>query len=170
VFFDHEQAASESYLALISRMRRAIDHGHLEIEVDRCPADEPGYVRIHVEVEVSNFYPSIAAGVSMPAYMATQAFIHVLVTHAFLRSLATLELADPPHAAYIDEVEVGRRVAGHIRVAFAVADSATVAGELAGAGATVIAEPTRTPWASLNARLEAPADLQLTLFSDDDPA
>ena len=26
---------------------------------------------------------------------------------------ATLELADPPHAAYIDEVEVGRRVAGH---------------------------------------------------------
>ena len=37
---------------------------------------------------------------------------------------ATLELADPSHAAYIDEVEVGRRVAGHIRVAFAVADSA----------------------------------------------
>lgn len=27
---------------------------------------------------------------------------------------ATLELADPPHAAYVDEVEVGRRVAGHI--------------------------------------------------------
>ncbi len=30
---------------------------------------------------------------------------------------ATLELTDPPHAAYIDEVEVGRRVAGHVRVA-----------------------------------------------------
>jgi len=80
---------------------------------------------------------------------------------------ATLELADPAHAAYIDEVEVGRRVAGHVRVAFAVADSAAATGELAAAGATVIAEPTRTPWASLNARLEAPADLQLTLFSDD---
>jgi lactoylglutathione lyase len=80
---------------------------------------------------------------------------------------ATLELADPPHAAYIDEVEVGRRVAGHIRVAFAVADSAGTTRELAGAGATVIAEPTRTPWASLNSRLEAPANLQLTLFSDD---
>ena len=26
---------------------------------------------------------------------------------------ASLELTDPPHAAYIDEVEVGRRVAGH---------------------------------------------------------
>ena len=73
----------------------------------------------------------------------------------------------PERAAYIDEVEVGRRVAGHIRVAFAVADSAATTGELAAAGATVIAEPTRTPWASLNARLEAPADLQLTLFADD---
>ena len=50
---------------------------------------------------------------------------------------------------------------------FAVADSAAATAELAAAGATVIAEPTRTPWSSLNARLEAPADLQLTLFSDD---
>ena len=30
----------------------------------------------------------------MPVYEATQSSIHVLVTHAFLRSLATLELAD----------------------------------------------------------------------------
>jgi len=74
---------------------------------------------------------------------------------------ATLELADPPHAAYIDEVEVGRRVAGHIRVAFGVRDSAAADG-----GATVLAGPTRTPWNSLNARLDGPAGLQLTLFSD----
>src|SRR6516225_10531966 len=79
---------------------------------------------------------------------------------------ATLELADPPHAAYIDEVEVGRRVAGHIRVAFGVSDSVAATARLASAGAEVIAEPTETPWRSLNARLSAPADLQLTLFSD----
>jgi lactoylglutathione lyase len=30
---------------------------------------------------------------------------------------ATLELADPLQADYIDEVEVGRRVAGHVRIA-----------------------------------------------------
>jgi catechol 2,3-dioxygenase-like lactoylglutathione lyase family enzyme len=78
---------------------------------------------------------------------------------------ATLELTDPPHAAYIDEVEVGRRVAGHIRVAFEVEDTAEAMHTLAAAGATVIAEPTRTPWDSLNARLEGPAGLQLTLFS-----
>jgi lactoylglutathione lyase len=79
---------------------------------------------------------------------------------------ATLELTDPPHAAFIDEVEVGRRVAGHIRVAFEVDDSRATTSELADAGATVIAEPTRTPWNSLNARLEAPGGLQLTLFTE----
>jgi lactoylglutathione lyase len=30
----------------------------------------------------------------------------------------------------------------------------------------VIAEPTRTPWSSLNSRLETPAGLQLTLFTE----
>ena len=79
---------------------------------------------------------------------------------------ATLELTDPPHAAYIDEVEVGRRVAGHIRVAFEVEDSESATAALAAAGATVIATPTRTPWNSLNARLEGPAGLQLTLFTE----
>jgi lactoylglutathione lyase len=79
---------------------------------------------------------------------------------------ATLELADPPHAEFIDEVEVGRRVAGHVRVAFQVADSSATTAKLAEAGAEVIAEPTRTPWNSLNARLEAPGALQLTIFSE----
>lgn len=79
---------------------------------------------------------------------------------------ATLELTDPTNAEFIDEVEVGRRVAGHIRVAFQVDDSAAATKALAAAGATVIAEPTRTPWDSLNARLEAPGGLQLTLFEE----
>lgn len=77
---------------------------------------------------------------------------------------ATIEIADPPHAAYIDEVEVGRRVAGHIRVAFEVSDAATATARLAAAGALVLAEPVETPWRSLNSRLEGPAGLQLTLF------
>jgi lactoylglutathione lyase len=80
--------------------------------------------------------------------------------------VATLELADPPHAAYIDEVEVGRRVAGHIRVAFEVDDSRATSAHLVEGGATLIAEPTITPWNSLNARLEAPGGLQLTLFTE----
>jgi lactoylglutathione lyase len=79
---------------------------------------------------------------------------------------ATLELTEPSHAEFIDRVEVGRRVAGHIRVALEVDDSRAATRLLADAGATVIAEPTLTPWNSLNARLEGPAGLQLTLFTE----
>jgi lactoylglutathione lyase len=79
---------------------------------------------------------------------------------------ATLELTDPPHAEFIDRVEVGRRVAGHVRVAFEVDDATAAAGAAVDGGATLIAAPTRTPWNSLNARLEAPAGLQLTLFEE----
>lgn len=79
---------------------------------------------------------------------------------------ATLELADPGQAAYIDDIEAGQRVAGHIRVAFEVSDTAAATAGLAAAGAIVIAGPAPTPWQSLNARLEGPAGLQLTLFSD----
>ena len=78
---------------------------------------------------------------------------------------ATLELSDPPHSEYIDEVEVGRRVAGHVRVALRVDDSTMETRRLAEAGASVLAEPRPTPWGSLNSRLEGPAGLQLTLFS-----
>ncbi|MEE1823187.1 VOC family protein [Streptomyces sp. BE20] len=79
---------------------------------------------------------------------------------------ATLEIADPGHADYIDDVEVGRRVAGHLRVAFQVDDATATTATLAAAGAEVIAEPVRTPWNSLNSRLEAPGALQLTLFTE----
>ena len=79
---------------------------------------------------------------------------------------ATLEIADPAQAEFIDRVEVGRRVAGPIRVAFEVDDAAATTRTLAAAGASVLAEPTRTPWDSLNSRLDAPAGLQLTLFQE----
>src|ERR1700709_757415 len=58
---------------------------------------------------------------------------------------ATIGLVDPVHAAYIDEVEVGRRVAGPFRIAVEVDDAATMTTRLADAGAEVIAAPTRTP-------------------------
>lgn len=77
---------------------------------------------------------------------------------------ATLEIADAGHADYIDEVEVGSRVAGKFRVAFEVSDAAAVTHELVDAGAALIAPPTRTPWNSLNSRLDAPGGVQLTLF------
>lgn len=79
---------------------------------------------------------------------------------------ATLELVDERQADLIDEVEVGRRIAPPIRVALRVADTAGTTEALAAAGAQVVAEPVRTPWNSSNARLQAPAGLQLTLFQE----
>jgi catechol 2,3-dioxygenase-like lactoylglutathione lyase family enzyme len=78
---------------------------------------------------------------------------------------ATLELNDESHAAEIDRVEVGRRVAGPIRLAFHVDDSETVAGKLQQAGADLVGGPVTTPWNDRNVRLEAPDGTQLTLFT-----
>jgi lactoylglutathione lyase len=79
---------------------------------------------------------------------------------------ATVEIVDRRQAEFIDRVEVGERVAGHIRVALEVDNAAEDTAKLVEAGATVLAEPTRTPWNSLNARLTAPDGLQLTLFEE----
>jgi predicted enzyme related to lactoylglutathione lyase len=79
---------------------------------------------------------------------------------------ATLELSNPAQVAMIDDIEVGRRVSPRLRVAFEVADASAVTDDLVEGGAELIAAPTVTPWQSLNSRLSAPADLQITLFQE----
>jgi NAD(P)-dependent dehydrogenase (short-subunit alcohol dehydrogenase family)/uncharacterized glyoxalase superfamily protein PhnB len=79
---------------------------------------------------------------------------------------ATLELSSPEQVAMIDRVEVGHRVAPRLRVAFEVDDVQRATDRLTAAGAELIAPPTLTPWQSRNARLDAPAGLQLTLFEE----
>jgi hypothetical protein len=74
--------------------------GGLALEVTRDPPD-PEAARLGsngprkelcIEVEVTNFYPWISSRLGDFMYRHTQAFIHVLVTNGFLRSLASLEL------------------------------------------------------------------------------
>lgn len=79
---------------------------------------------------------------------------------------ATLELSTPAQVDMIDRVEVGRSVSPRIRVAFEVEDVDGATTRLVEAGAELVAPPTRTPWDSLNSRLEAPGSLQLTLFQE----
>ena len=68
-------------------------NGFLEIDMRRCPDVSPGMARLHIEVEVANFYPAIASRFGRWIYTNTQSRIHVIVTHGFLRSLAKLKLA-----------------------------------------------------------------------------
>jgi catechol 2,3-dioxygenase-like lactoylglutathione lyase family enzyme len=77
---------------------------------------------------------------------------------------ATIELADAAHAQYVDEVEVGRRTAGTIRLAFEVADTRAATHAVLAAGATLVAEAVVTPWDTSNSRLESGEGFQLTLF------
>lgn len=78
---------------------------------------------------------------------------------------ATLELFDEAQAAMVDGIEAGKRVSGHVRLAFEVEDSEAVARRLAAAGGEAVAEPVTTPWGDRNARVRAPDGMQLTLFT-----
>jgi hypothetical protein len=70
------------------------NEGYLEIDVKRMTSDRQGYARVHVEVEVANFYPALSTFIARWFYVNTQSRIHVLVTHGFLRSLAKLQLEE----------------------------------------------------------------------------
>jgi tRNA(Arg) A34 adenosine deaminase TadA/predicted enzyme related to lactoylglutathione lyase len=88
---------------------------------------------------------------------------HVVAVRA---GRATLEIVNPAQRRLIDQLEVGHEVSRKFRVAFEVDDSAAAVERLVAGGAELLAPPTRTPWGSLNARLEGPAGLQLTLFQE----
>jgi len=83
---------------------------------------------------------------------------------------ATIELANPAQVRFIDDVEVGRSVAhpfpATLRVAFEVDDAVATTERLTSGGAELVAEPTQTPWNSLNARFEAPGGMQITAFQE----
>ncbi len=78
---------------LVARRGRSAS-GYLQIDVQRDAPSSAARARLHVEVEVANFYPAIAAGFGRWIYQQTQSRIHVIVTHAFLRSLARLDLEE----------------------------------------------------------------------------
>lgn len=82
---------------------------------------------------------------------------------------ATLEIFDEAQARAIDQIEVGRRVAGQVRVAFQIPDSDATARDLAAAGGEIIGGPVVTPWGDRNIRVLGPEGIQLTLFSSPQP-
>lgn len=84
---------------LVSRAGHDKD-GYLQIEIRRCGPVDDHTQRVHVEVEVANFYPALASSVARWFYAATQSRLHVIITHGFLRSLARLDLAESVTGRY----------------------------------------------------------------------
>lgn len=82
---------------------------------------------------------------------------------------ATLELFDERQAEVIDELEVGRRVSGHIRFALQVPDLNAAMERLLAHGATLVHAPVMTPWGDYNVRLQDPDGMQITLFQTASP-
>jgi catechol 2,3-dioxygenase-like lactoylglutathione lyase family enzyme len=80
---------------------------------------------------------------------------------------AVLELLSTEQAAFVDQVETGRRHGGAtVRVALRVVDSPSLAERLVAGGAERLGGPVDTPWGHRNVRLRAPDGTQLTLFTE----
>jgi predicted enzyme related to lactoylglutathione lyase len=131
-----------------------------------APANRVRQLRLVVEAEDFDaavaFYRDVL-GLPEEAAFAGDGDARVVILDA---GRATLELANPAQKRMIDDVEVGRQVAPHLRVAFEVEDAAATTRDLQAGGATEVAPPVRTPWNSLNARLDAPAGLHITVFQE----
>ncbi|RXZ68365.1 VOC family protein [Agromyces albus] len=128
----------------------------------------PPVLQLRVVVEATDFDAAVAFyrdTLGMPEFLAFAegGDDRVVILDA---GRATLEIANPAHKRAIDEIEAGGAPSPHIRLAFEVTDSEGTTRRLEAAGARVVAEPVVTPWQSLNSRLDAPADLQITLFEE----
>ena len=130
-------------------------------------ADEP-VVQLRLVVEAEDYDAAVhfyrdVLGLPEELAVAGPDGAHVTILQA---GRATLELANPAQKRFIDRFEVGHDVAPRLRVALEVGDVKGASERLVAAGAELIAVPTETPWHSLNARLNGPAGLQLTLFQE----
>ena len=131
-------------------------------------SDVPAVRQLRIVVEVEDYDAAVvflrdALGLHEEAAFSGGGDERVSIFNA---GRATVELANPAHRRYIDEVEVGRQVAPRFRLAFEVDDARAATRRLIDAGAVEVAPPTRTPWDSLNSRLDAPGDLHITLFEE----
>ncbi|MEU5935136.1 VOC family protein [Micromonospora sp. NPDC047187] len=136
----------------------------------RAPADlpAPAVRQLRLVVEAADHEAAVAffrdaLGLPEEAAFSGEGGARVVILDA---GRATLEIANPAQKRLIDEIEVGRQVAPRIRVAFEVDDAEATTARLVAAGASEVAPPTRTPWQSLNSRLDAPAGLQITIFQE----
>jgi catechol 2,3-dioxygenase-like lactoylglutathione lyase family enzyme len=130
--------------------------------------NEHAVLQLRVVVEVDDYESAVrfyrdALGLQEQAAYQGRGDARVVILNA---GRATLELANPAQRRMIDEVEVGHLTDGQIRVAFEVEDVEDRTARLVRAGAELVAEPTETPWRSLNSRLRGPGGVQLTLFQE----
>jgi catechol 2,3-dioxygenase-like lactoylglutathione lyase family enzyme len=153
----------------LKRSRRGLGRSRERKDEMMCAVEKDGPVlQLRVVVEVDDYETAVsfyrdALGLPEQAAYQGNGDARVIILDA---GRATLELANSAQRRMIDEVEVGHLTDGQIRVAFEVQDVEDRTVRLVQAGAELVADPTETPWRSLNSRLRGPAGLQLTLFQE----
>jgi len=108
---------------------------------------------------VKAYYQQLLGSDAVQAWESPQGRVVILEA-----GRATLELVDEGQAGVIDQVEVGRRVSGPVRLALGFQDPAPAVMRGSSAGGTLVNPAVVTPWQSLNARVLDPEGLQVTLF------
>jgi uncharacterized glyoxalase superfamily protein PhnB len=79
---------------------------------------------------------------------------------------ASLELIDNKDAASIDEIEVGKRIAGPVRLALNIGENIVdVSEKFIAGGAVALADIKQAPWSKVQ-RLQDPSGMQFTLFEN----
>ncbi len=127
----------------------------------------PKQLRLIIETddfdESVRFYRDVLGMPEQPAF-ATEGDDRVSILHA---GIATIELAAPAHVRNIDAVEQAPSTGGPtLRIALEVDDTERVTAGAQEHGAEELAPPTRTPFQTINARVQGPAGWQITFFQE----
>ncbi|OII27825.1 glyoxalase [Frigoribacterium sp. MCBA15_019] len=129
----------------------------------------PKQLRLIIETddfdEAVRFYRD-TLGMPEQIAFATDGDDRVAILHA---GIATIEIATPTHAKNIDEIEGARPAptSGHApRLALEVEDTDRAVAQTTADGVELLAPPTKTPFRSLNARVQGPAGWQVTFFQE----
>jgi methylmalonyl-CoA/ethylmalonyl-CoA epimerase len=127
----------------------------------------PRQLRLIIETDdfddAVRFYRDVLGMPEQPAF-ATEGDDRVSILHA---GIATIELATRTHVRAIDELENAPTGTGPtLRIALEVDDTARAVAAARAAGAETLAPETRTPFQTINARVQGPAGWQVTFFQE----
>lgn len=134
---------------------------------DMTLSQPPRQLRLIIETddfdEAVQFYRDVLGMSEQPAF-ATDGDDRVSILHA---GIATIELATPTHVRNIDAIEHAPSTKGPtLRIALEVDDTEHAFTSAREHGAETLAPPTRTPFQTINARVQGPAGWQVTFFQE----
>lgn len=127
----------------------------------------PKQLRLIIETddfdEAVRFYRDVLGMPEQPAF-ATEGDDRVSILHA---GIATIELATSTHVRNIDALEQASSTLGPtLRIALEVEDTDGTLRSANESGAETLAPPVRTPFQTINARVQGPAGYQVTFFQE----